>query len=101
MFVTWCANQAGVSRDVIKPYAACSDGVSKFMSMGVWHASSSGYVPKRGDVIFFTYSHTGLVDYVSDGYVHTIEGNSSRAVRKRNYSISHGSILGYGSPNYQ
>lgn len=101
MFVTWCANQAGVPRNVIKPYAACSDGVAKFKSMGVWHSRSSGYVPKRGDVIFFTYSHTGLVDYVSDGYVHTIEGNSSRAVRKRNYSISHGSILGYGSPNYQ
>ena len=101
MFVTWCANQAGVSRDVIKPYAACSDGVSKFMSMGVWHSRSSGYVPKKGDVIFFTFSHTGLVDYVSDGYVHTVEGNSSKAVRKRNYSLSYGSIQGYGSPNYQ
>ena len=101
MFVTWCANQAGVSRDVIKPYAACSDGVSKFMSMGVWHASSSGYTPKKGDVIFFTYSHTGLVDYVSDGYVHTVEGNSSKSVRRRNYSLSYSSILGYGSPNYQ
>ena len=101
MFVTWCANQAGVSRDVIKPYAACSDGVSKFMSMGVWHSRSSGYVPKKGDVIFFTFSHTGLVDYVSDGYVHTVEGYSSKAVRKRNYSLSYGSIQGYGSPNYQ
>lgn len=101
MFVTWCANQAGVSRDVIKPYAACSDGVSTFESMGVWHSGSSGYVPKKGDVIFFTFSHTGLVDYVSDGYVHTVEGNSSRAVRKRNYSLSYDSILGYGSPNYQ
>ena len=101
MFVSWCANQSGVSRDIIKPYAACSVGVSNFKNQGVWHGQGSGYVPKKGDVIFFTFSHTGLVDYVADGHVHTVEGNSSDAVRQRTYSLSYGSILGYGSPNYQ
>lgn len=101
MFVSWCANQAGVSNKVIKPYASCAIGVSDFQSMGVWHSRSSGYKPKKGDVIFFTFSHTGLVDYVdSNGYVHTIEGNSSNAVQRRSYNLGYGSIKGYGSPKY-
>ena len=66
----------------------------------------SKYVPKKGDIIFFAFNssasnHVGLVDYVADGHVHTIEGNSDDAVRQRTYSLSYGSILGYGSPNYQ
>lgn len=100
MFVSWCANQAGVSKSVIKPYASCAVGVSDFQSMGVWHSRSSGYKPKKGDVIFFTFSHTGLVDYVEGGYVHTIEGNSSNSVKRRSYNLSYGSIKGYGSPKY-
>lgn len=106
MFVSWCANKVGVSRDIIKPFAACRYGVTDNQNKGVWHGRTSGYVPKKGDIIFFAFNssasnHVGLVDYVADGHVHTIEGNSDDAVRQRTYSLSYGSILGYGSPNYQ
>lgn len=100
MFVTWCAKEVGVSRDVIKPYASCSVGVSNFKNQGVWHSRSSGYTPKTGDIIFFTYSHTGIVEKVEDGYVHTIEGNTSDQCKRRQHAIGSSKIKGYGSPNY-
>jgi hypothetical protein len=103
MFVTWCANESGVPRDVIKPYAYCPTGVGYFKDMGVWHGRD-GYTPKAGDVIFFTNgsrsNHTGIVEYIADGYVHTVEGNTSNKVARRDYPLNKSRILGYGAPNY-
>jgi len=61
-------------------------------------------IPAAGHQIFFqNYSgicHTGIVTKAADGYVYTIEGNSSNAVRRRQYSIGDGTIAGYGMPRY-
>lgn len=71
--------------------------------------------PVAGDQIFFTkdkgatYYHTGLVIEVSNGYVYTIEGNTSSlpgvvenggCVRRKSYPLSAAYIGGYGRPNY-
>ena len=69
--------------------------------------------PVPGDVIFFKNNvriyHTGIVSAVSDGYVHTIEGNTSSTtgveanggtVAEKKYSLSYGKIAGYGRPKY-
>lgn len=103
MFVTWCANQAGVSSDIITPYAYCGYGIQYFKDKGVWHDRSSGYVPKKGDVIFFgTDRHTGLVEYSQNGYVYTIEGNSTNSsVARKSYDLNWSDINGYGSPKYK
>ena len=103
MFVSWCANEAGVSRDILTPYAYCGYGIQYFKEKGDWHDRSSGYVPKRGDVIFFgTDRHTGLVDYSENGVVYTIEGNSTNdSVARKSYDLGYGDINGYGSPKYQ
>lgn len=45
-------------------------------------------------------THTGIVEKVENGTVYTIEGNTSDQVARRIYSLSDGSILGYGRPAY-
>ncbi len=44
-------------------------------------------------------THTGIVEKVENGTVYTIEGNTSDQVARRSYSLSDGSILGYGPPS--
>lgn len=106
MFVSWCANQAGVSEDVIPKYALVSDGREWFQARGLYH-EASGYTPKKGDVVFYS-GHTGLVkDALADGTVITIEGNTYSYSNPIVYewTMSPGdsrlaSIIGYGSPEY-
>ena len=55
----------------------------------------------RGDQIFFGGSgHTGIVESVNGGTVHTIEGNKGDEVRRGSYSVNSPSIIGYGRPRY-
>ncbi len=56
---------------------------------------------QAGDLIFFNTKrgncrHTGIVTKVEDGYVYTIEGNTSGKVNERKYKITEGSrIFGF------
>jgi|GEM_PF-5906049 len=116
-FVLWSVYQAekelGTSyiRDRY-PWATSSGGcTSWFGNRSRLHYRSSGYVPKRGDMIFFNYGtggstdHTGLVlgTLQSNGvtYVQTIEGNipgdSPKQIRKRSLAITDRHIVCYGS----
>lgn len=58
--------------------------------------------PMPGDIIFFDWdgdeipNHVGAVLLVEDGYVHTIEGNSSNMVVVSKYPVDDYRILGYG-----
>ena len=102
MFVSWCANQAGISTNIIPKYASCALGRQWFESRGQFKYKES-YTPKAGDIIFFLSngaSHTGLVIACSGGTVYTIEGNTSNKVAKRYYSLDKNTITGYGVPNY-
>ena len=84
--------------------ASCSLGVQWFKEHDQW--KSSTYTPKIGDIIFFDWDHdggpdhVGIVESVSDGYVHTVEGNSGDACRQQQYSLSSSDIFGYGVPAY-
>lgn len=81
-------------------------------SLGVGSAlttAEQNYTPVPGDVIYFRWdgldssvyvSHTGIVTSVSNGYVHTIEGNKSKAVGERSISLTNSQIVGYGKPDY-
>lgn len=72
------------------------------------------YTPKKGDLIYFDWTgnwdqkisanmhvtprgHVGIVEYVKNGRVYTIEGNSDDSVAKLNYDLNSTSIIGYGS----
>lgn len=105
-FVSWIMSKCGMSQSEAPQYPACITMMSKYQALGRYKSRGS-YTPQTGDVIFFHFSsghsganHVGIVEYVSGGTVHTIEGNTSNKVARRSYSASSGSILGYGLPSY-
>lgn len=104
-FVDWCFCRAfgyDVGSAVIYQFSGCS-GASCEASASYYKAHNSFYLtPEQGDQIFF-YSggginHTGIVEEISNGYVSTIEGNSSDRVQRNTYRIADPSIAGYGRP---
>lgn len=100
IFVSWCAEQAGIPRSVIPKYQGCIDGVQQFKNLGRWKDAS--YVPQAGDIIFFdtpsNSHHTGIVVRCDGTTVYTIEGNTSDQVAERSYNKANPSraIAGYG-----
>ena len=60
--------------------------------------------PQPGDQVFFgkgdDAEHTGIVEYVEDGKLHTIEGNTSNKVARRVYDLDDPYIRSYGRPKY-
>jgi hypothetical protein len=101
MFVSWCADQCGYIRAGICPKASyCPDIVTWFQERNQWLDGSA--TPPTGAYILFdwdldgTPDHVGLVEYVQDGYIHTIEGNSSNQVKRNSYAVGSERILGYG-----
>lgn len=77
--------------------ALCRQSAQYYKDHNAWFTS-----PEPGDQIFFYYSgainHTGIVESVEGGAVHTIEGNTSDIVARRTYSLNNGVIAGYGRP---
>ena len=106
MFVTWCARKADIPRNIIVKYAGCTSGRRWFREHNVYKQRTSGYTPRKGDLIFFTDNggkiccHTGIVTSVSGGEVHTIEGNTNDQVARRNYDLGSAKIDGYAVPKY-
>lgn len=101
MFVSWCANQAGISSGIVPKTASTTTGMNWFKQKGKFKYKGS-YTPKRGDIIYFKTgrSHVGIVEYVKNGQVHTVEGNSGNRVKRRSYALSEKTITGYGVPSY-
>ncbi len=107
-FVSWCLDTAGVPDSAGGRFVSCTLWVEKLQSIGQYRTRSSGYEPKPGDLIFFRSAgvsrasdHVGLVRYVKDGRVYTVEGNSSDQVSLRDYSLKDTYIVGYGLPAYK
>ncbi len=106
MFVTYCANKVGfVSSDAtdmsmgsgrFPKTASQRELASVFKSKGQLKYASSGYKPKKGDIIFFvssggsktntsSYCHTGIVYGTSGNKIITIEGNTGTYNRYTSY----------------
>lgn len=102
IFVSWCANQAGVSTSVIPKYSLVSAGMAWYQRQGRF--KKKGYQPKRGDIVFFKErgrSHTGIVERSDGSRFYTIEGNSTNdRVTRRNYLLNEDTLTGFGIPNY-
>ena len=104
MFVSWCAERAGIGKEVIPKMAYCPYAVIWFRSRGRFVKAGAGQ-PEPGDVIFFTEDgetaeHVGLVEKADASRVYTIEGNSSDRVCRRSYSPYDSYLLGWGKPAY-
>lgn len=107
MFVSWCAEQAGIPTTVIPKHASCDIGMSWFKRNSQWQDSAyfgGSYIPKAGDIIYFGVphdsNHVGIVRYSAGGYVYTVEGNASDMVKNKSYALDNSNILGYGIPTY-
>ena len=109
MFVDWCFLTAfGYEKALAllcqperSAGAGCTYSLRYFKNKGQFHTKD----PQPGDQIFFGTSldnstHTGIVESVDKKQVHTIEGNTSNQVARRNYSLTNSRILGYGRPAY-
>ena len=107
-FVSWCADQCGyLEAGIIPNTAGCVTGVNWFKERSQWVDGSVEPVP--GMIIYFDWDnkgdsgpqdglsdHVGIVEKVEDGYVYTIEGNTSDTCAERCYPIGYYEILGYG-----
>lgn len=107
VFVDWCFYKLTGSKEKGE-YLECQTGL--YGAGCVW--SSSCYRkagrfdknPQPGDQIFFGKTgdeeHTGIVEKIENGKVHTIEGNASNRVERRTYSLTSSYIVGYGHPRF-
>ena len=113
-FVDWCFMYAYGAQNAKELLGGDFDdytvaSAQLYKKNGQWFYSD----PEPGDQIFFKNAsgicHTGLVYKVENGYVYTVEGNTSSeigvvanggCVRAKSYPLSYNKIAGYGRPNY-
>jgi hypothetical protein len=118
IFVSWAANQAGVSTDVIPKYALVQNGWDFYVKQNrAYLKSDYDYTPKAGDIIFYKnnpndarLSHTGIVVSYEKGsdIIIAIEGNTTLpgknytngavSTRTRYYRSDY--VYGFGDPAY-
>ena len=120
MFVSWCANLAGISQDTVPSHCYTPDGLEWFISRGLAYSradvQSGMYTPKPGDLIYFKSSrnakptnHVGIVTGYANGRVYTVEGNigavgkttSGGMVAELSYPISNTYIAFICAPAYE
>ncbi len=109
MFVSWCANQAGVSTCIVPKYASCDDGLEKFDERSVFYKGpvyGITFTPQEGDIFFIGVigdaTHTGIVASVNSSTktMVVIDGNYGDQVTKRTMSFKDSSLLGFARPRY-
>jgi len=115
MFVSWCAEQAGISQDILLKFASCSAGVRWFQQQNIWHDSlyyGGNYTPKKGDIIFYRNNgssnlsdHVGIVLGVNGNYINVIEGNATNETcceftTNKSRTLDNKFVIGYASPKY-
>jgi hypothetical protein len=107
-FVTYCARSVGVPETVLPSSVNCARWVQLFREMGCYHARGDGYIPQKGDLIFFRSAgspkistHVGIVRYVYGNMVYTIEGNLHDEVSLAAYDLGDSYVIGYASPAYK
>lgn len=101
MFVSWCANRAGIPTSVIPKDAAVAGHRRWFQQRGKYKPKSSGYHPKAGDLMIQKEngaSHIGIVVKSDSSRFYTIEGNTSHKVAQRSYPYSDRKLSGFCTP---
>lgn len=106
IFVTVVARMVGVATSLIPTFASCDIGANWFRKKGRYEKGryyGGNYIPKRGDVIFYSSKHTqddsthvGYVVDVTGDTIKAIEGNKNDAVGYRTIKVSDKYIIGYG-----
>jgi hypothetical protein len=119
IFVSWCGTESGlIQKDLMPRFAWVPTGVYWFQNRDQWHLND--YTPKPGDIIFFDWydydldengeeigqdgsaDHVGIVEKIENGYVYTVEGNTTLegVCAEKRYPLGYFEILGYGEILY-
>lgn len=109
-FVTVCAIQANAVDIIGKEIGVERHIVDVWKPMGIW-IEDGRITPRAGDIVCYNYDdrtqpndgwadHVGIVERVAGNVVHTIEGNVSDSVARRQFTIGHGQIRGFARPRY-
>ncbi len=102
VFISWCADRAGISTDVVPKTAGVGSIMNFYKNAGRYKTRSSGYVPKVGDIaIFGNASHAGIVVACDGKIVSIVEGNYSDSVKLNTYKVGARTVSGYCTPNYK
>lgn len=109
-FATWCAAQAGISSSVVPVggTAISTERLRSWFMTNATYKTRGSYTPLTGDYVFFcddagrNTTHVGLVLYVKNGTLYTVEGNAGSydAVALKSYALTSTYIVGYGIPRY-
>lgn len=109
-FVSAVAVKLGYT-DIIPTECSCERMIDLFKKMGCW-IENENRTPSAGEIIFYDWQdngigdnkgysdHVGIVEKVSGGQIHVIEGNKGQAVARRYLKINGKFIRGYGVPKY-
>ena len=119
MFVSWCADTAGIPSTVVPCHSFTVEGLNKFIAWGRAYTraqvANGSYTPQPGDIIYYKSSrntnktnHVGIVTSYSGRTIYTVEGNTSSAtistnggaVCSKSYDISNTYIVYICSPDY-
>ena len=105
MFVSWCADQAGLlDAGAIPKFENCVWGANWFKDNAGWADGSAE--PRPGDIIFFDWEpdgypdHVGIVEKCESGRVYTIEGNVNDDCAQGHYYVGDTCIFRYGLSAY-
>lgn len=122
MFVSWCADEAGVMGSAVPKRGNCQNMMDWFIERDEYFPADSGYVPVKGDIIFFDTDGSSVahhVEYVSESgfmeengelLVMCIGGNTTDssfngadyvAEKKRPVNNPEFNVLGYAHPDYE
>lgn len=102
IFVSWCANHAGVSSVVPDSFSSVSQFQSWYSNKGLYRKKGN-YTPQPGDIMIQKSagaSHIGIVESVNSSGFTAIEGNSSNRVQRVTYNFNNSKISGYGCPDW-
>ena len=107
VFVDWCFWKLGGSKEKGE-WLECQTGLygagCEWSSDCYRRAGRFDKNPQPGDQIFFgktdAEEHTGIVEKIENGKVHTIEGNASNMCKRCTYSLTSSKIVGYGHPRF-
>ena len=108
MFVDWCFWKLAGEDKTKGEWLECQTGLygagCEWSSDCYRRAGRFDKNPQPGDQIFFgktdAEEHTGIVEKIEDGKVHTIEGNASNMCKRCTYSLTSSRIVGYGHPRF-
>lgn len=118
MFVSWCADQAGILNTLVPYTASCTQGMKSFQQKGLYHEmaelrnGTDKYQVKPGDIVYFLWdgsyngkstkaTHVGIVVSVDlkSNKLRVAEGNVNGFVRydnDRNSKLSENQVIGFG-----